>query len=213
MKRATLILVTLTLMSGGGGQAKADLLPLPPEISSFTGSTRGYWFTAPTDFHLTGIQVPTDQSTAPQSVEIVKLNSTPPIFPSGTNSFTNLFYAANVPGSNFIPTDLQIHTGDIIGVLGSRDGAINSYGAQPFTSSIFGFPVTLARFGFQDNLATIMAHDVFTEPSSANSFLGRVEIQFDAGAVPEPSSLALLTLGGLGLAGWRRWRKRRYTTA
>jgi hypothetical protein len=27
-------------------------------------------------------------------------------------------------------------------------------------------------------------------------------------AVPEPSSLALLSLGGLALAGWRRWRKR-----
>ena len=27
-------------------------------------------------------------------------------------------------------------------------------------------------------------------------------------AVPEPSSLALLSLGGLGLAGWRRWKKR-----
>jgi hypothetical protein len=26
--------------------------------------------------------------------------------------------------------------------------------------------------------------------------------------VPEPSSLALLSLGGLALAGWRRWRKR-----
>jgi PEP-CTERM motif len=26
--------------------------------------------------------------------------------------------------------------------------------------------------------------------------------------VPEPSSLALLSLGGLGLAGWRRWKKR-----
>jgi PEP-CTERM motif len=26
--------------------------------------------------------------------------------------------------------------------------------------------------------------------------------------VPEPSSLALLSLGGLGLAGWRRWKKK-----
>ena len=29
--------------------------------------------------------------------------------------------------------------------------------------------------------------------------------------VPEPSSLALLSLGGLGLAGWRRWKKRTTT--
>jgi PEP-CTERM motif len=29
-----------------------------------------------------------------------------------------------------------------------------------------------------------------------------------AAPVPEPSSLALLSLGGLGLAGWRRWKRR-----
>jgi hypothetical protein len=30
-----------------------------------------------------------------------------------------------------------------------------------------------------------------------------------ATAVPEPSTFALLALGGGALAGWRRWRKRR----
>jgi hypothetical protein len=30
-----------------------------------------------------------------------------------------------------------------------------------------------------------------------------------AATVPEPSSLTLLTLGGLALAGWRRWKGRR----
>ena len=33
-------------------------------------------------------------------------------------------------------------------------------------------------------------------------------VAFIATPVPEPSSLALLSLGGLGLAGWRRWKKR-----
>ncbi len=34
-----------------------------------------------------------------------------------------------------------------------------------------------------------------------------------AAAVPEPSSLALLSIGGLALAGWRRWKKRAGVTA
>ncbi len=33
-------------------------------------------------------------------------------------------------------------------------------------------------------------------------------VAFIATPVPEPSSLALLSLGGLALAGWRRWKKR-----
>jgi hypothetical protein len=30
-----------------------------------------------------------------------------------------------------------------------------------------------------------------------------------ASTVPEPSTFALLALGGSALAGWRRWRKRK----
>ena len=34
------------------------------------------------------------------------------------------------------------------------------------------------------------------------------DFSFGTAVVPEPSSLALLSLGGLALAGWRRWKKR-----
>ena len=34
-----------------------------------------------------------------------------------------------------------------------------------------------------------------------------------ASAVPEPSSVAMLALGGIGLAGWRQWSKRRLAAA
>ena len=39
------------------------------------------------------------------------------------------------------------------------------------------------------------------------------QIISDVSPVPEPSSLAMLALGGIGLAGWRQWSKRRHATA
>jgi hypothetical protein len=44
-------------------------------------------------------------------------------------------------------------------------------------------------------------------PNGALNFLQDTDPVQTLTAAPEPSSLALLALGGLGLAGWRRWRK------
>jgi hypothetical protein len=47
-------------------------------------------------------------------------------------------------------------------------------------------------------------------PGAGFDDIGVDDVRFQSAppAVPEPSSLALLSLGGLTLAGWRRWKKR-----
>jgi hypothetical protein len=75
---------------------------------------------------------------------------------------------------------------------------------------------TLADTGFPANISTGHQNPPIVEnadgtihfaPGGASDNI--YNAVSDATAVPEPSTLALLTLGGLGLAGWRRWKGRR----
>jgi len=67
-----------------------------------------------------------------------------------------------------IPTYLEIASGDVIGVLGSRNG-VASYASAPFASSIDGLPITLRRLGMQFPLASTAPQQLFTEEGSSIS--------------------------------------------
>jgi len=135
-----------------GVMAAQTTLPLPPQEATFTGSARGYWFTAPTDFTITSLRVPTDASPGPQTIAVVKfLNSSPPAFPSTTVNYTTLAYFQQVPGPDPIATSIPVSQGDIIGVLGVRGGDVNSYGPEgPYNTTLLGHPITLTRIGTQN---------------------------------------------------------------
>ncbi|MFA6234822.1 MAG: T9SS type A sorting domain-containing protein [Bacteroidota bacterium] len=175
-------------------QAQGTLMPLPPHSSTYTGYSRGFWFTAPTSFFLKGVRVPTSASaTASQNIYLVRFAAPPTALP-GTTAYTVLGEWYTVPGTNVIPCSILINAGEHIGVMGHRCdlpttyfSAINSYSASftpGYVSDILGYPTTLIRLMFQDNI--LNAH-VQTPPwtpaqmplGTAAGQIGRVELYVD----------------------------------
>lgn len=161
-------------------------LPLPPQAATFTGLTRGYFFTAPVDFTITSIGVPTDASTGNQSVVIVTLDAAPPAFPGSTTAYTTEFLAQNVPGPDPIAVNVPITAGQVVGILGSRTAnSVNSYGQpNPFNTTLLGQPVSLARFLMQGDLQSQWPFATSTEPGANNNNIGRVEITVAESGAP-----------------------------
>jgi hypothetical protein len=155
--------------------------PLPGWTSTFSGAaaTRGYWFTAPANFVITGFRVPNEAGETIQNVEVVRLAANPPAFPATTNTFTSLGRFVNVPANTVISTNIAVASGDVIGILGANGTATmrNSYGSPNFPSEILGQPVTFTRFGMQFNLNTTAANNVWTELAGA---ISRVEMYYRA---------------------------------
>jgi hypothetical protein len=167
----------------------SSMMALPPHGSNYSGSTRGYWFVAPTDFIITGLRAPIDFTTGDQSVEIVRFNTAPQPYPALTNDFSVLGLWQNVADTSIIDTFLVINANDTIGILGMRDGT-NSYASGPHTTSIAGFTLDITRLGFQANLNTVPASDIFTELTGN---ISRVEMYYYT-PDPAPRTAATLTV-------------------
>jgi hypothetical protein len=173
------------------------------DVGTWTGSGccdfgfRGYVFTAPVDFTITGLSVMSDGSVG--QLEVVRFDAFPPAFSATTSNFTSLFYSATMTAS----TSIGVNAGDIIGVYGydfTRGFTPYSTAHSGYASSIFGNPVALYRSG-QQSLG--QASDLWYE----NGPIGAIALEYRASTVPEPATLGLLVLGILGVAAVGRRRR------
>lgn len=175
MKKKLLPLLLILMASTFGRAQNTIQMLLPPHGSTFPGNVRGYWFTSPTCFTITGLEVPTDASTGLQNIALVRFNTPVPVYSATSNDFTVLFLTQNDTTTGMIPVNIQVGPGEIIGILGNRDNN-NSYATSPFTSSINGFPVTLTRLGMQFNLSSVAPQNLWTEVSGN---ISRVWMYYD----------------------------------
>ena len=92
---------------GGSCSSSESLMGLPGQSYPYIGNVRGYHFTAPADFCITAVKVPTNANSGCQSVAIVRFNSgSPPMHPSNTNDFTQLHYTSCLDNTDKITVDI-----------------------------------------------------------------------------------------------------------
>jgi hypothetical protein len=156
-----------------------ESLSLPPQASPFSGNARGYYFTAPVSFVITGVRVPTDANSGNASVAIVKLPVAPPLFSAVTNTFDVLYLAQNVVGTGTMMVNIPVYAGEIIGVLGVRND-VNSYATGPYTANLGTNTVTVSRMGMQFPLSTNAPQSLWTEASGS---ISRVELYTTLGCL------------------------------
>jgi PKD repeat protein len=171
-------------------------VPLPPHSTIYNGYTRGYTFTAQTNFFINQLGLPMDAYQAGDTAG----------FLIRVNGAVALHSIGNV-GPN-VPALIQVNTGDVVDVLGNWSPAVpgsftahNSYSASAtnFATTIEGVAHTIQRSGWQWDIGDPLYGGTYLAPTSGP--IGRVFIwtnppsglyaHFTATPVTGPSPLAV----------------------
>ncbi|PBQ34365.1 hypothetical protein CNR22_22165 [Sphingobacteriaceae bacterium] len=174
---------TKTYYVGQSTITSLDTLALPTQTSVLVNAsvTRGFFFTAPHDFIITGLRIPLSVGgTSNSAMGVMKLSAVPLAGTANAiTTFSILYLNQSVTGTNVVSVNIPVSQGDIIGVMGKR-GDEMSYGANAFTSTlgIAGTTVSLFRLGTENDINTIAPPDLWTETTN---YIGRVEVYTSRG--------------------------------
>lgn len=145
-------------------------------LTTYEGSTRGYYFRAPTDMNFSNIWVPTQASDAEQSVAILSFGDTPPgTFGRPSTDFEVLaFYKKREEPS--IPLNLTIKQGTYIGILGGRGKkSSNSYGPIAPIVDLAGHAIPLYRLSMDGKLNRQKPRSLYAEKGQS---IGRIQFTY-----------------------------------
>lgn len=205
LKLAAKLFAAFVVVAGLAQSPVANAGVVDPSLnrsSCCTGSMRGYWFVAPTDFNIDSIWLNTANGLSTSfKLQVMKFSNNPPEFSGSTTSFTTLGYFTSASG--VLSVNYSFNANDIIGLL-AVDNNLNS---TPYSSAqvqnIDGFSVTLKRLLRQSSVSA--ADPVSSERSSSN--IGAIGFSYNTNVNPvsAPGSLALLMVGSV-LFGFARRR-------
>lgn len=174
--KSNLILLGIFLFGGLSVLNAQSSLTLPPHASVYSYNVRGYWFTAPRDFIITGLRVPSEAGSGTQNIQVIKITGTPVEYSATGTNFTTVSYIKGAPNGVIQTVNISVSAGDQIGVLGEAETNTSYSGAvTPYASSIFGMPITIGRLIHQDHIDVNEAPNYSIEASGQ---IGRVELYY-----------------------------------
>ena len=146
------------------------------QTGTYSGSARGYVFTAPSDFTITSLRVPTLASGGDQSIMVMRFAGPVGEYPNTSSYEDLLFYTGLDSNSGFIPVNIPIEAGDVIGILGNRND-VNSYTTDS-TITIDGNSVNISRFLTQNSISSGAAPQGSFTMEAFNSSKSNVDFEY-----------------------------------